>query len=244
MFKLRADLVVLVLDGYTGKALNPAGVRVILDGSLYRPQYKEGGYMVFINIEPGEHEIILKSTFFLDESFRFTVSGEGFAERIVTLKPADNYSFGKNSAHVIATVRQSGAVLAGAAVRFAISGSRQGNEIKIAQGTLNPGDTDVRLFIKGGAVLNLPMEYLFVSDKNAEINTLTAAEDNVYMLQSPSVQEYKRGDSLYPAAIYETDEDGIFSAYVREPGKIFVFAEDKLTAFDLTAGENNIEIDV
>ena len=53
MIRFRADAVFTVYDGFTGKALPPSAVRVLLDGEPYRPEYRQGGHLVFINLEPG-----------------------------------------------------------------------------------------------------------------------------------------------------------------------------------------------
>jgi hypothetical protein len=241
VIRFRADAVFTILDGFSGKTVTPSSLRVFLDGEPYKPQYKEGGLLVFIDLEPGEREITIKSSVYLDETISIITTGDRLEERTISLKPAENYPFGKNAAHARATVRQNGACVKGADVKLAVI---YGTEIKIAQDSLASGETKMRLFIKGEHALKLPMEYLITDGQQYEINTLISLIDGIGILLDPLENNYIRGDALYPCQSYKTDENVIINVTVQEPSTVYAHVENKLFTFKLAPGENNLEMDI
>jgi len=243
MIRLRADAVLTVYDGYSGRPATQSTVRVFLDGVPFRPEYREGGYLVFINLEPGGHEIALKSAYYLDETISVETGPGCQAQRIVSLKPGQNYPFSGDTTRLCVTVRGKNKPVPGARVSLA---TVTGTEVKIAQDLTKKGDLELKLYVSGRRELRLPGEYLIVDGKNSEECTLGSVTDGTGFLAEPLTFEHKRGVAFCPCQRYITDENGSFTAILREPvtTHLFIKEKSKITSFDLAAGENHLDLDI
>jgi hypothetical protein len=242
MIRFRVDAVFAVYDGFTGRAITPSTVRVLLDGQHYKPEYREGGYLVFINLSHGEHEMILSSAYFSDETVRFTTGAGGLIEQVVSLKPARNYPFGGETTRLNIIVTLKGLPSRGTNVSLA---SVSGVEIKIAQDSAAVGDRELRLYFRGGQNrLKLPGEYLIIDGKKSETISLSAVDEGIGRLSAPLINEHARGKLLCPCQSFTTGENGDFTAYFIQPAPIHAFISEKsnLTGMELNAGDNKMEI--
>ena len=75
--KIRLSAVLRVLDGFTGRPVVRNDVRWTLDGEPVRPEYRSGGYFVFVDLAPGTHEAVLDGMKFKPETLTITVPGAG-----------------------------------------------------------------------------------------------------------------------------------------------------------------------
>ena len=244
MIRLHCDAVLTVYDGFTGRSVTPSAVKVMLDGQRYRPQYREGGYLVFINLEPGKHEAVLSAANYAAETVRFETDGSGRAERIVNLKPGAGYPFSGQTTRLSVTATENGGP---AAARQVVLATALSSEIKIAQDSVSAGETGMRLYFRSGqAGLKLPGEYLIVDGGSSEVCTLANIEGESGQLAGPLSFDHKRGKLLCPCQTYTTDGNGRFTAYFRSPSGIHIFSGGKqgITSRELAAGANEIEISV
>ena len=60
MIRLQASAVLAVRDGYTGRPVTASAVQCFLDGQRVLPQYRQGGYLVFLNLPDGPHQLLLR----------------------------------------------------------------------------------------------------------------------------------------------------------------------------------------
>ena len=242
--RVRVSVVLLVRDGFTGLPITKSTVRVLLNGQPAKPEYRAGGYLVFVNLAPGAHEIILSGVYTLSETLLVDVPASGYDERIVYLKPAQNYPFGGKIARLRVLLRKNGKPVAGGRVLVA---ARPVLETKIAQDAAAKGETRMKLYVRGdNAMLRLPSTFLILDAKQSEVCTLTAIAGDTGVLAQALAFDHKRGTALCPCQTYLTDEDGVFTACFREPTDIHLFVEaDKLLqAVTLAAGSQEITIEV
>lgn len=57
MIDIHVSLALNLLDGFSGRPLKPAQVRLFLDEEPCRPVHKEGGWFVLVNLAAGEHAL-------------------------------------------------------------------------------------------------------------------------------------------------------------------------------------------
>lgn len=241
MIHTRMSAALAVRDGYTGKAITQSTVRCWLDGQPHIPQYRRGGYLVFVNLPDGEHELLLKGGYFQDERLTFTCGEKPF-ERNVTLKPAPNYPFYSAVTQLAATLKEKGKPVAGRVLWVAAKAASE--EIKLAQDLAGAGDTSLKLYFRGAAEGRFPRNYLIADGKKSEIVPISGAQDALASLDMPLKYEHKRGVALYPAQAYLTGENGQILAFFREAVPVEVFDPDKntLSSLVLAQGRNEAEL--
>lgn len=240
MIRFQVSFVLAVRDGFTGKPITQNTVRCRLDGQPFRPEYRRGGYLVFVNIPAGRHDVVLSGAYYQDERLAVETTGQ---ELSVLLKPAAGYPFGRTVTKLTAKPVKKAAKER----RYWIAIMDPAWEVKLQQDEVAPGDKTMRLFYRGGAeteAFRFPRNYLFTDEDAAEIVSIHSAEDGQAELTSPIMNRHKRGAALYPAQVFQTDEDGGFLAFFRESGQARMFDEEKnkLTTLKLTEGENTLEL--
>ena len=244
MIRLRVDAVLTVYDGFTGRAVTPTSVLVTLDGVYYNPERRTGGYLVFCGLSSGEHEVVLKSPYFVDEKITLTVSSDERFERVINLKPGARYPFTRQVTRLYAQFTEKGASLSGKRMYIASPGAA---EIKIAQDSADAGEYQTKLYIRGNLnSMALPGEYMILDGENSEVCTLTEVLNGNGSVAAAFKSAHKRGTVLKPCQAYVTNEDGKVTAYYRTSVEIDVFCEDsrKLSAYALEEGDNNLTIDI
>jgi hypothetical protein len=222
MIRTRVSAVLITRDAVTGKALS-RDVTVTLNGEVYRPEYRAGGYILFLNLPGGEYEVSLKSARYFEEHLTLFVgaarnesdeSGESDEsdERVVSLRP--------RAARVI----ERGGFSPGGLITVAYP---RVPELKTAQ-EINPGESkDVRLFCRSPAALPpLPAEYLLTDGGDSERNTLRAlSADGTGDFAKPFKNAHKRGCALLPGGVYRAEMNGEISASI--PNKAAVFFDEE-----------------
>jgi len=243
MIRFHVDAVFSVYDGFTGRAVAPPKVRVMLDGLAFRPEYREGRYLVFMNLEPGSHTLVLSAAHFSDETVSFEVRSGGRVERAVSLKPGKTYPFAGKTTRLDAIVTVKGKPHISDLVYLAADA---GPEVKIAQDLVQAGENELKLYIRSGnAGLKIPGEYLLADGANSEICMLTDVDDGEGKLAQPLAAEHKRGKALFHCQSYRTDGEGAFTAYFQKPCEIHAVlsGRSKPVSHELSAGGNNIKIE-
>lgn len=240
MIRMRANLVVRVLDGFTGRPLAPSAICWTMDGQSYRPIAKENGYYVLLNLSPGEHTLILQAGYYLEE--KLTVQGGGeYRELLVMLKPGIRYPFGRAVTWLTLHVQQEKQPIPGKRVWVAARNPLV--ELRIAQESIPAGETTGRLFFPESArTLALPREFLLIDGENTEICCLEELEEPRFAM--PLQAEHKRSCRLYPVQCYTSDAAGIIRAVFREPMPLEILIEGKKETIplELSAGNNEVEI--
>ena len=244
MIRMHVDAVFTLYDGFTGKAMPPSAVRVMLDGQRFRPEYRQGGYLVFINLEPGNHKVVFSAAYYGDETADFETMRNSRVERVLSLKPGLNYPFGGKATRLTAIVTAKGKCTPKKRVALAAG---DGPEIRVAQDSAAAGDSEFKLYVRGElARLKLPGEYLIVDGKNSEVCTLSAVNEGTGRFAAPLIYEHKRGKALILSQTYTTDENGVFTAFFRRPAGVHAFVSENsiLLSRELEEGENEMEINI
>jgi hypothetical protein len=219
MIRTRVSAVLIARDAVTGRALS-RDVTVTLGGEPYRPEYREGGYILFLNLPEGEYEATLKSARYYEE--RLTITADGNTDgRIVSLRP-----------RAAPRVRRGGLTPGGAVAAV----FNRAPEVKTAQ-IIEPGaSVTARLFCRSaGALPPLPAEFLLSDGGDSELCTLRAlSADGEGMFSRPFEKAHERGRVLLPCAVYRASADG--EAEVSLPaGEAFLFDAEKGELSPLTA---------
>ena len=237
IIRMHVSLVLSVYDGFTGRAMPNSSVSVLLDGQRFRPEYRSGGYLVFYGLEPGEHELVLNALNFREERFSVAVTETGREERIVSLKPSERYSFGRDVTILCLEIARESVPLSGSRVWLAPADTA---ELKIAQDSASEGDVSARLYTRGKETL--PGEYLIADGENSEICVILELSDGVGFFAAPLTRSHKRGTVLRPCRSYETDLNGLITAYFPRAVPIDIFVDGKLESAVLSEGENQIAL--
>jgi len=242
MIRIHADLVLRVLDGFTGRPPTPSAIQWVLDGRSCRPISKADGYYVLTNLSPGSHELVLRGGSYLDE--RLTIAGGGECqELLVTMKPGSRYPFGRAVTWLTLHVRQKKQTLPGQRVWLAARSALV--ELRIAQDVIKAGEMEGNLFFPESVkTMVLPRELLLLDGGRSEICRLEELEQPRFA--QPLRFDHKRSCRLYPAQCHTADEMGVIRAVFREPVPIEMLAEgrEKCVSLELKAGENEAEITV
>lgn len=240
MIRLRVSAALNVHDGYTGKAVTQNAVRCYLDGRPFRPEFRPGGYLVFVNLPAGPHEVLLQGAYYQDERVALELDGETPLARNVTLKPAANYPFPRAATQLTAVLRERGKPVPGRALWVAEAAPL--GELKLAQDTVAPGSRGAKLYFRGGEGGRFPRDYLLCDGKKSEIVPIAGARDGEAAFDAPLQYEHKRGAAFYPAQAYRTNGMGEILAFFREPGNVKIFDPEKnaLTGLTLTEGRNEV----
>lgn len=238
-FGFHASAVFHVRDGYTGAALKPVGFLYFVDGQPYRPVTKNEGYIVLLDLTPGEHSLTIRCRGYRDEQVEFTTSG-GTLELDVTMKPGRGYPFRQTVTNLTVSVTEKGAPAAGRQIWLVYAA---GPEIKLAQPKTEAGDTSVRLFTKNPDAVSAPAAYLVEDGADSEIVLLRTLEGETGTFAAPLSKGHARGKTLLPAQSYHTGDDGSFSAVFRGKCRVLLFdaAHGILAEGELTDGDNVLE---
>lgn len=240
MINIRASIVLSLRDAFTGRALGKNSVLLLLDGERFRPEYHEGGWFVFLNLEPGMHEITVRGEpRYRDERITVEVAQSGTLERIVGMKPSRGYPLG-NAVRVSLTVTRGGKPAPGERVYLAVSGAA---EMKLSQDVLSPGDNEAKFYFRGNiGGISFPAQYLIADKKTSELCVVSGIDGTVGAFEIPVSYEHKRGTGFYPCTTYLTDDSGMVTAYFASPATLYVTAQDtdKLITAELTPGENTV----
>jgi len=242
MIKIHVSMVLAVRDGFTGRPVLRNDLRVFVDGQACLPEYREGGYFVFTNLAAGQHEVVLKGNYYLDELLQVELDEKSMEQRVVSLKPSSNYPFGGSITQVMISILKEEEPAAGKCVCMAISTAA---EVKIAQELVAAGSLSARLYLRGNVnELRLPANYLIADDKNSEICTISAIEGEVGLFMKPLSHNHPRSKMLYPCQTYTADKNGLLTACFKEPVAIVIFIEDQgyLQSVQLAKGDNHLEI--
>ncbi len=238
MIDIRLSAVLIARDGFSGKPLTQSAVRVSIDGAAVKPEYRAGGYFVFVNLRPGLHEIELEGPYFQAETVRVSVPERGYDERIVSMKPNARYPFGQGVTRLKLRALMKRKPAANEPVIIA---SRSAFDPKIAQDDLKKGDATAKLYMRGEpAGLRLPAQFLLVDAKLSEVCVLTEVNDSIGAFRAPLSAAHKRGKPLCPCMEYLMGEQGELTARFREPAELAVFHTQtkRLEIVTLTEGEN------
>lgn len=242
MIRVRLSAALAVRDGFTGKPMAQNAVGCILDGQVCHPGYRPGGYLIFTNLAPGPHTVVLRGGRYRDEKILLEIPETGHVERNVTLKPAPNYPLYCQMTQLSATLTERGKPVADRTLWVAAKAAMA--DLKLAQDTAEAGCREAKLYFRGGPEGRFPGNYLIVDGKNSEVVAISGAEGGHATLDTPLQFSHKRGTAFYPAQEYHTDDKGQILAFFREPVPAYILDPDKanLTEWKLDKGINQVEL--
>ncbi len=241
MIQFTLSAVFAVRDGYTGKPITQSSVQCVLDGMPVKPQYRNGGYLVFVNLEEGSHTLILKGAYFCDEKIAFDVKKGDYDIASITLKPQKNYPFARAIVTLEGTVEKNKKPVQDTPVW--VAEVEKGIEMKVAQDGVVEGNTSMKLFCRGDTqMLFFPCNYMIIDGNKSEAVTLTSIEEEVAYLSAPLEFAHKRGVLIIRAQIYRTDDAGKFEAYFREATEAYILHGKSVKQISLNKGENTLTL--
>lgn len=236
MISIHASAVCRVLDGYTGQPLEGSALGCILDGTPCRPVSKPGGYLVLVNLTPGEHRLSLNCHGFQEEWVVFRAD-EGTRELDITMKPGAGYPFRHTVTRLELAVEVGGRPAAGRQLWLAAEGQPQ---LKLAQTKAEAGESRLRLYAKGPEGAVPAGVYLIADGSHSEIVGLRSMQEETGTLAAPLRYAHSRGKLLLPAQRYHTGADGTLTAVFPSAGVVQVYDEDAglLATLTLEEGKN------
>ena len=237
MIRLRASAVLAVYDGYSCQAISASMVQCFLDGQRILPQYRQGGYLVFINLEPGIHELLLRGAYYQEERLRLQIDPAQPVQYTVALKPAANYPF-RRAVTQLSALLEGGAAAAGQQLWVALKTPAQ--ELRLAQEEAAAGSESLKLYFRGRPEGRFPGQYLFTDRGGSEVVLLDAPEEGQARLGAALAFQHKRGATLFPAHPYRADAQGRVQIFLREPMPVYLFCPEKkrLYLVPVTQGYN------
>ena len=240
MITFHASAVCRVRDGYTGRLLEAGGLWCILDGAPVRPLAKPGGYLIFLDLCPGEHCLVLKARGYQEEQVDFHADG-GTRELEVAMKPGAGYPFREEVVRAELTIKEGGRPAAGRRLWLAAPSQW---ELKIAQTRAEAGAGEFRLYRRGPESAVHPGAYLIADGGESEIVQLRRLDGDAAYLAAPLLRSHGRGCPLLPAQLYRTDGGGGLSAVFQAPCTLEIWGEGEglLAGLPLERGINRREI--
>lgn len=208
------SLAIHLKDGYRNTSIaSGSAVRVLLDGDVFVPIFKEGGWFVFTDLPAGEHWLDLQNNRFIPERLSVTIpeNQKGYVEIHHNLQPAPGYPFPANTTKIQGTLRMKNAVLA--ETELLIVSKLDRDLLKVAQDDAAAGKRQIRLFSDNKRVLmNIPGVFFVVDEGKNELCSITDAQEGEYTLSEPLLYAHKRGVALRAVRMFRSDLNGAFFA--------------------------------
>lgn len=242
MIRRSVSAVCLLRDGFTGRSLSAVSLRCELDGRPCVPLRKPGGYLVLTDQEPGEHQLLIRSRGYQDETVIFSAAPGKVAEEVLALKPGPDYFFPAGVTRLTLTLTSGGRRLAASDVWLAAP-SRA--ELKLSQERAETGARDIRLFCRGAvSLLPIPGPFLLSDGGNSEIVQLHTLAGETGALAAPLHKSHIRGRAFLPAQRFWTDSDGVLSAVFPSSGVFALLADGRYGELELKEGENALSLEL
>lgn len=241
MIRRVVSAALLVRDGLTGIPFaSGASMRCVLDGRSFRPLWKQGGYLILTDLEPGEHQLLLSCRSYREQAFTFSAD-EQIWEQEIDMEPAENYPFPADAALLHLTLKEKGKPVAAETV-WAAAPDRM---VSLRLGQAPQKDSpEVRILCRGSITwLRLPGWFLAADEGKSgpELVRLMDVQGEKGILKSPMEMSHPRSTELLRARRFVTDADGRLEASFRSGEKVFFFREGQWKAFELKAGIQELE---
>lgn len=235
MISIKVGLVLKITDGYTEKPVDGKALLFFVDNVQKKAVYKEGGFYAFTQLEPGVHELIIRSNEYEDERLTFET---GCGIMPVDLKPGKRYIYGQQST-VLSVFNSSSDE-----VRFFIGRKDPVKEIKIAQSDLKEGAGGIKLFfddtVKG---MSFPRRVLIIDGEKSETIVISElSKDDASPLSFSVSYAHKRGCLLCPVQEYSLMAGE--TVMIHFPGKkeSFIFIPKTKKLMEIAAGTDSVTI--
>ena len=241
MIRRTVSAAFLLRDGFTGAVLtNGTATRCLLDGRpLARPIWKRDGYLVLTDLAPGDHELRICRSGYLDEPVPLHVDPDAPLEDTISLKPAAGYRIPPETARVTLTLRREKEPAALARVWL---GLQPRTRLSLAQEKAARGETQARLFCEGRpALLPIPGYFLLADRASPELAYLRSLREETGAFALPLSTEHPRGTELIPMQPYAADGAGTVRALLRAPGTLALFCDGQMLTAPLQSGEQALE---
>ena len=240
MIRRMVSAAFLMRDGFTGRTLTGfSGTRCLLDGRpLVRPIWKREGYLVLTDLEPGEHELIVMRTGYLDEHVKLDVREDVALEDTISLKPGAGYRFPSETVRVSLSLHRGKDAVSDEKVWL---GLQPHSRLVLAQERAEAGEIAARLFCDGTAgLLPIPGHFLLMDKTAPEIVYLRHLRDEEGEFSTPLCSEHPRGTELIPVQPYGSDGDGNVCVLLKEPGTLIGFFDGRVFTAQLNAGRQTL----
>lgn len=242
MIRRRVSAVVRLWNGFWGQAVEGAQAQCQIDGVMYKPICKPGGYLVWTDLANGTHTLSVTLAGFEPQTLIFSTSSQDVFNGCMVLKPdRTRYPVRGVVTQLDLCLQVNDKPLAQEKFWLCISNSPM---MKIAQDIATAGSDTVRLFCNCPATaLALPMPFLLDASQNPELVLLCTWDGQTGRLQTPLVHSHRRGSTLFVAQQYQTDEQGKACIWLREPGHVLVYQNERVYALTLIQGQNTCTLD-
>ena len=198
MITFHASAVCRVRDGYTGRPMEPSALMCTLDEAPVRPLSKPGGYLILLDLSPGEHRLVPAQPR-LPGGVGGVLRRRGHPGAGDHHEAGADYPFRGEVVRAELTVTRRGVPAAGRQLWLAAPGQW---ELKIAQTRAQAGEQRFRLYCRGPHSAVPAGPYLIADGADSEIVQLRAVEEETAELAAPLLRGHSRGRPLLsPSAI-------------------------------------------
>lgn len=235
MIYRQVSAALLLRDGYTGVPFSSgAQFLTFLDGQPARPVWKAGGYLVFTDLTPGPHTILLRGRGFQEETLLFEARTGVPWEAEVDLAPGPGYPFRGEPVTLELELTRDKVPLPGETVWIGWDGPVQ---LKLAQDGKEKSRSGVRLYCKGNPrLLPIPGWFLVSSGRKPELVHLLSLRGEVGTLEKPLTLQHGRGALFLPARRFRSDARGNVRALFQGPGDVCLWCQGRWKRVKLVPG--------
>ena len=238
MIRRRVSAAVRLRDGFTGAPLS-GGVLCTLDGQPLRPLWKEGGYLVLLDLPAGRHQLTLCRAGIQPAVLTVEAADGVLSEETVALRPGAGYPFPPETASLSVRLTARRGSLRGETLWAGLSGDVR---LRLAQDAAAPGDTRVRLFCQGPEErLPLPGRFLAAGAGGAEIVALRALRGGVGELDTPLTLAQSRGTEWVSAQPWTVEEEGDVLVRFPRGGTVYLLCRGRWTRTEIRAGAQEFQ---
>ena len=221
LMHIRLSAVLQLFDGYRRRPIRAPEASFLVGRNPIRPIYKQNGYFVFPNLQPGPVRIDILSPLFLPEIVELDVPEEAGQYSVIyrVLSPGRAYPFGGAPTALRGRLIKDGVPAALEKVLFYVLEGRE--LLKVAQDDLKAGDKEIKLFSSQQTRrLPLPGKFL-IADKDEKRKetcfiTGTHTDGNIYPLEQGLTYPHARATPLIELIEFHTAADGSFFIAVPE----------------------------
>ena len=219
--QIRLSAVLQFFDGYRRRPLRANEATFLVNLSPAQPVYKQNGYFVFSNLNPGNARIDVLSPLFLPETIEVSVPEEPgkYSVYYRVLNPARGYPFGASPTALRGKFMKEGLPAVRERILICIPETRE--LLKVAQDDLEAGGARIKLF-SSMQTWRLPIPGKFMiadrDESRRELCMITGApdKDNFYPVSEPLLYSHARGSPLVEVMEFRTAADGAFYIAVPE----------------------------
>jgi len=188
MITKKCSAVLCLRNALTGAAVPNNCVRAVDDaGNPMKAEWRSGGYMVFIGLETGDINLVLKGPDYEQKRVKISVKSAGYDILLLSLVPknVELTSYGE-----IKSVNDRRCFF-----------PKTGASLKLIQDKVSADDPGFNVLVTGNT--DLPYSYCFGEGAGAELVTINNISGGFATADAKLINKHKRGEFLRQCAVLD-----------------------------------------